>query len=68
MFKIARELDDMALAQAVGVWDPNAHYQRQLEILDKRHKHRMDYLKGGIAFSIMCVFSMLLAYFLGGWS
>ena len=56
--------DLLALADAVGVLDPNARYLRQLERIH-RHQERMDYFKGGVAFATLVAAVFLFALHIG---
>lgn len=56
--------DLLALADAVGVLDPNTRYLRQLERIH-RHQQRMDYLKGGAAFGVVFALYTLFALHIG---
>lgn len=51
--------DLLALADAVGVLDPNTQYLRQLERIH-RHQQRMDYIKGaGIFVALFAIYTLV---------
>lgn len=56
--------DLMALADAVGVLEPNTRYLRQLERIHQ-HQRRMDYFKGGAVFAAVFGLYCLLVLYLG---
>lgn len=60
------EKDLMAVARAVGVWDPNEFYLYQLAKADLRYRQRRDYWAGGVMFSALFCVYLLLAFSIGG--
>lgn len=60
-----KDRDLFALADAVGVLDPNTRYLLQLERMDQQHRQRMDYLKGAGVFSALFTAYLLVAFQIG---
>lgn len=56
--------DLLALADAVGVLEPNTRYLRQLERIH-RHQQRIDYFKGGVTFATLVAAVFLFALHIG---
>lgn len=63
-FEKMTDRDPLALADAVGVLDPNTQYLRQLERIH-RHQQRVDYFKGGIVFAALVAAVFVFALHVG---